>query len=534
MLVNEKIREQLKVRGSLQEYGDRSFQILDSKSFTQVERSQVTNFMIGNVLRFGKSEPVGIKAGEYLTIVNTGHNHSLLTLKNQEGREFAWQLPKFDKDRSSHVEVFKTETRELQAGDMIRWSRSDKGKELFSTEPAHVVSVEKNRVVVTLANQKPFTFDPQDPKYQHWDHGYAATVYAVQADTKNIVLAHLESHRKNLTSQPTFLVSLTRAVNVFKIYTDNAQALLKMVEQNHGTKLSSLEVIGEYPSKSDLTQKKIVASQERTPSVFSTFLNPNVKNTNATHTPAPWFSRDTVSRIKDGLNQNVEHIATEFLGNPVERGGHYLKFGSHQGSLSVTIKGEKQGWFNDFATNVGGRDMLKFIQLHGGMDRQQSVQYGAQWLGVLPDNKDASCPTKAPVRKPKGEPALQKQESSFSDYEKKRIKFANQFAGESQPIKGTLAEKYLKEHRGIDTQSISTDLRFHPGIYTKQNQKSLPALLSIARTTDGKIQSVEAIFLDKTTADKANVPLAKQTIGSKKGLVVQIQQLLLLKGLLLG
>jgi hypothetical protein len=119
MLVNEKIREQLKVRGSLQEYGDRSFQILDSKSFTQVERSQVTNFMIGNVLRFGKSEPVGIKAGEYLTIVNTGHNHSLLTLKNQEGREFAWQLPKFDKDRSSHVEVFKTETRELQAGDMI-------------------------------------------------------------------------------------------------------------------------------------------------------------------------------------------------------------------------------------------------------------------------------------------------------------------------------------------------------------------------------------------------------------------------------
>ena len=82
----------------------------------------------------------------------------------------------------------------------------------------------------------------------------------------------------------------------------------------------------------------------------------------------------------------------------------------------------------------------------------------------------------------------------------------------------------MKEYRGIDTRSLPEDIRFHPGIYAKQNQKSLPALISIARTQEGKIQSVEAIFLDSTTADKANVPLKKQTIGSKKGLVVMINQ----------
>lgn len=524
ILVNEKIREQFKIHGTLKNDGDHSFKILSSESFTQIERSQVTNFEVGNILRFGKSEAIGIKAGEYLTVVNSNHHHNLLTLRNSEGRELIWQIPKFDKTRLSHVEVFKEETRALQAGDMIRWSRSNKTSELFSTESAQVMSVEKNKVTVTLANQKQFTFDPQDPKYQHWDHGYAATVYAVQADTKSIVLAHLESHRKNLTSQPTFLVALTRAVNVFRLYTDNSEALLNTIEQNHGVKLSSLEVIGEYPlHKSNSTTSKKVSDEQRAQSVFSQILNPT--NSTKNENPIPSFNRDTLSRIKEGLNNNAEQIATEFLGNPVERGSHYLKFGSKQGSLSVTTKGEKQGWFNDFETNTGGRDMLRFIQLYGGMDRQQAIQYGARWLGIISDtNVSLSPKIKTPDNQKKEILVNENKAHSFSDYEKRRIKYANQLANESLPIKGTLAEKYLKEHRGIDTHSLPEDLRFHPGIFAKQNQKPLPALISIARTQEGKVQSVEAIFLDSKTADKANAPLKKQTIGAKKGLVVHISQ----------
>ncbi len=527
ILVNEKIREQFKIQGALKNDGDYFFKILSPESFTQIERSQVTNFEVGNILRFGKNEAIGIKAGEYLTVVDSDHRHNFLTLMNSEGRELGWQIPKFDKERLSHVEVFKEETRALQAGDRIRWSRSNKTSELFSTESAQVISVEKNKITVILANQKQFTFDPQDPKYQHWDHGYAATVYAVQADTKSIVLAHLESHRTNLTSQPTFLVALTRAVNVFRLYTDNADVLLKTIEQNHGVKLSSLEVIGEYPRhESDSTSSKKVSQEQRAQSVFSQILNPiNTSTLSNNENPTPRFNRDTLSRIKEGLNNNAEQIAMEFLGNPVERGSHYLKFGSKQGSLSVTIKGEKKGWFNDFETNTGGRDMLRFIQLYGGMNHQQAIQYGAQWLDIISDNDANLSPKiKSPDSQKKEILANDNKAHSFSDYEKRRIKYANQLANESLPIKGTLAEKYLKEHRGIDTHSLPEDLRFHPGILAKKNQKQLPALISIARTKEGKVQSVEAIFLDSKTANKANVPLKKQTIGSKKGLVVHINQ----------
>ncbi|HEX4045607.1 MAG TPA: AAA family ATPase, partial [Gammaproteobacteria bacterium] len=265
VLVNECLRTKLKESGVLKEGKDQFFNILAAKSFTNVERSRVTNFVIGDVLRFGKSEAVGIKAGEYLTIVGKEQESHLLILKNAAGQQLTWEIPAFSKSRLSHIEVFKSEARELQAGDKIRWSRTDKQNELFSTDAAMVTVAEKDNITVTLANQKSFTFDPSNPKYQHWDNGYAATVYAVQGDTKSIILAHLESYRKNLTSQPTFMVALTRAVNEFRLYTDNAEALLRAVEKNSGVKMSSLEVIGEYPvmnaygveNKNKLQQKMI-------------------------------------------------------------------------------------------------------------------------------------------------------------------------------------------------------------------------------------------------------------------------------------
>jgi hypothetical protein len=210
---------------------DQSFRILTAESMTQVERSHITNLSIGDVLRFGKREGSLIKAGSYLTITEKNKDYSLIKLKNENGREIAWQVPKFDKKRLSSIEVFKKETRDLQVGDMIRWAKSDKENALFSSEAAQVTAIDKNQITVELTNKKIFTFDANHPRFQHWDHGYAATVYAVQGKTKDIVLAHLESFRQNLTTQPAFLVALTRSVNEFRLYTDDTNELLKTIKK---------------------------------------------------------------------------------------------------------------------------------------------------------------------------------------------------------------------------------------------------------------------------------------------------------------
>lgn len=270
-LANQLIRERLKTEGTLSKDKDHSLPILTSKNLTQAERSHTANFAVGDVLRFGKRESSHVKAGEYFSIVGMSKNHKLLTLKNEVCSKITWQVPTFDKKRLSSVEVFQKTMRGLQVGDVIRWSRSDKKHDLLSNETARVIALEKDKVTVELENKQRFTFNPNHPQFQHWEHGYAATVYAVQGKTKEIILAHLESFRANLTSQPSFLVALTRAVNVFRLYTDNIEKLLQTIERNTGVKLSSLEVIGEFPGKMNDTKKP--SAHEVTPT-SSTSIQP--------------------------------------------------------------------------------------------------------------------------------------------------------------------------------------------------------------------------------------------------------------------
>jgi hypothetical protein len=345
-------------------------------------------------------------------------------------------------------------------------------------------------------------------------------------------LALLESYRKNLTSQPTFLVQLTRSVKEFRLYTDDKDLLLAAIIKNAGIKRSALEVIGEFPkeplvpsthAKSDpllpevdavgqTVAREPEARQARKDLALSTqTLKSPIKPS------APYFDKETITRIKEGLNQAAASIAIEILGQPKERGNTHFKFGSHQGSLSVTIKGDKQGLWYDFATGQGG-NMLKLIEVHGGMGRQAALAFGARYLGLSSQPlgvtpKQVVKPSKT-VLTPVG----------FSDYEKRQIVKARRLAQQSRPITGTLAERYLKEHRGIALDKIPDDIRFHSGVISKLNHQTLPALLAIARDNDGAIQSVEAVYLDAKTGGKAQVKVGKQTFGPKKGAAVMIKQ----------
>ena len=56
------------------------------------------------------------------------------------------------------------------------------------------------------------------------------------------------------------------------------------------------------------------------------------------------------------------------------------------------------------------------------------------------------------------------------NYKKSKTEdYALQLAGESKPIMGTLAEKYLKEIREIHNIS-GENIRFHPKVYTHKSE----------------------------------------------------------------
>ena len=63
-------------------------------------------------------------------------------------------------------------------------------------------------------------------------------------------------------------------------------------------------------------------------------------------------------------------------------------------------------------------------------------------------------------------------------------------------------------------EKFPDSVRFHPGIYSRQNEAMHPALLVVAKDSADQVQAVQAIFLDKETAQKADVPSQKTNLGS--------------------
>lgn len=497
-IANNKVRARYQQDGTLTGI-EHTFSVLTSRSLTRAECSHAGNIHIGDVLRFSMNSSAGIKAGEYLTVMGCDLSYQLLTLQNEDGRVLHWQLPSLK--AKNPIEVFTREERGIQIGDEIRWTRSDKKRNLTGSTHMRVIDVSQQQVITIDKNKNTLTFDAKDMCFQHWDYSYASTGYGAQGKTKPIVLALMESYRTHLTNMTSFLVAMTRAVDEFFIYTDNKEALMNAIFSRQGTKYSGLEIIGEFKNADKSTLKN------------DTIL-PKINTQKKSLVPS--FDQAAMQKIREGLANNAEAITISLLGDPVSRMGGTLRFGTNKGSLVVTISGPKQGMWYDFSpekTLKGkcGGDMLSLIQLQKNITYREALSFAADWLAMP---KELS--QKVNLIKPSTLVKLD---------DKANTRFAEQLAKESIPIKGTIAERYLKMHRKIDMENYPSDFRFHPGIYSKLNNKTLPALLVIARDRHHNIQAVQAIYLDKDTVnkiDKTQVNLQKQTFGKIAGNTVKI------------
>ena len=101
---------------------------------------------------------------------------------------------------------------------------------------------------------------------------------------------------------------------------------------------------------------------------------------------------------------------------------------------------------------------------------------------------------------------------------------SRQLANESLPIEGTLAETYLKEHRGIDPHLCSKEIRFLESIKEPSTKQNYPALLVIGKNPEGIVEGVQVTYLEKD-ASKAKAPeSAKRSYGVIKGSSIPVHQ----------
>ena len=196
----------------------------------------------------------------------------------------------------------------------------------------------------------------------------------------------------------------------------------------------------------------------------------------------------------------------------------------YSGGLKVTIKGSKSGLWNHFGEMKGGAPIQAIMHVNGIRFKEALVVASELCGGSSYDRLITANKTSAP------------QHTSEASQSVARLSAKSIWDG-TTPLANSLAEKYLKTHRGITDISHLKDMRYWPvgAKWEKVNEdgvliesvNKIPALVIAARNSEQHISAVQRVYLDKTTGNKNSFMLeakrAKISSGVMKGSAGVIQ-----------
>ena len=186
---------------------------------------------------------LGVSKGDERRVAGVDHRKGTVMLEGPDGQSVPWR-PRAVGAKRGAVEVYRTESMELRAGDRIRWTRNDPGLGLVNSDTAEVASVRGNRVSFRLGDGRTLELGGNDPQMRHLDHAWASTVHAFQGRTVDNVIAVMEAKHPKLSTQKSFYVEISRARHNAELVTDDAKALRETLEAATGERVSALEGIG--------------------------------------------------------------------------------------------------------------------------------------------------------------------------------------------------------------------------------------------------------------------------------------------------
>ena len=202
-----------------------------------------------------------IRAGDACTVTEVTEDRVLLVHPDGRPRHL---VPKGD--IRYRLELYETRRLQIHEGERLRWTRNDTGRGLINGEEAEVRAIGKATLTLRVVGGRDLTFAHDDPQLRHVAYAYASTVHGAQGQTRERVIAVLDSGHGLLSNQQTFYVQLSRARENAVVLTDNREQLVETLEANTGERLTALEAIGK-------AERKAPPKAEIVPEVAASFLD---------------------------------------------------------------------------------------------------------------------------------------------------------------------------------------------------------------------------------------------------------------------
>jgi ATP-dependent exoDNAse (exonuclease V) alpha subunit len=270
-------------------------------------------------------------------------------------------------------------------------------------------------------------------------------------------------------------------------------------------------------NRNALAIHKLTLSSQTAASVRETTINNTLSK--PLSPSAPWYDANEVT---EALKPHTRELATLLLGAPNQHmsNAHELRFGK-SGKIVVNLSGDNIGTWYDFKSDESG-NLLKLIQREQQVGFKDAILYAAEFAGLSPEQRPNQSKTVQFTQSETVEAlTLKKQEDQA-----RKLEQVQRLYEESVPIQGTLAERYLKEHRSIQAE-LPESLRFHASAYESQTKQKLPALIAFAKDSEGTLKAAQVTYLDGMTAGKVNqeeIAVNKRSRGIVKGAFVELQK----------
>jgi len=242
LIVNTRVREALKIEGAIAAE-DTRLAVLTPSGISDQEKHFARFYSGGQVLVFSRDNAgLGIARNSEYRVVSTGRDRAgrqVVRLVDEHGRTISWD-PRLG--RASQVNVFKSEQRDLAAGDRIQWRLVNRELDIRNADRGTVEHLDG--AVATIRWDRDGRQQKIDlGEHKTWDHGYAETVYSAQSRTYDrvYVLAPVSS---SLVTGQNYYTAITRARFGVKLWTEDERRLVDRLERRSGEKTSALEGLG--------------------------------------------------------------------------------------------------------------------------------------------------------------------------------------------------------------------------------------------------------------------------------------------------
>lgn len=241
---NESIRKELVKAGTVDKNGIKA-QVLEQKKLTDFDKTQISSYKEGDVLKSGKHMG-NVKAGTELTITKIDKENKTMevsfTVKDQEKikatiykmdslpRAAAVQQERtvqatINIERASKFDVYNKRDLEISKNDKIMFTKND--KDFKNGQTGIITDIKENTAQVKLENGKVKEFDIT--KNKHFDHGYTMTAHKTQG--MDINKGYIYSEVSKSQNRNSGHVEATRVKDEARYYTNDKEQAIRNYEK---------------------------------------------------------------------------------------------------------------------------------------------------------------------------------------------------------------------------------------------------------------------------------------------------------------